>query len=137
MAKVTEYVHKAYYTFAMGQGSLACCDSWGRKESDRTERLNWTERKGQYQEKFPGLKLRMETGTQCFIKCYVQHVLFIHILSMFTCHIRNQCQCQRKKNNLFAKRALDNIFLWSLYHLTLSSLTIQILLSHNNCTSNI
>ena len=22
-----------------GQGSLACCDSWGRKESDTTERL--------------------------------------------------------------------------------------------------
>ena len=23
--------------------SLACCDSWGHKESDTTERLNWTE----------------------------------------------------------------------------------------------
>ena len=33
-----------------GQGGLACCDSWGRKESDTTEplnwrKLNWTERK--------------------------------------------------------------------------------------------
>ena len=26
-----------------GQGGLACCDSWGWKESDTTERLNWTE----------------------------------------------------------------------------------------------
>ena len=26
-----------------GQGSLACCSPWGRKESDMTERLNWTE----------------------------------------------------------------------------------------------
>ena len=26
-----------------GQGGLACCDIWGRKESDTTERLNWTE----------------------------------------------------------------------------------------------
>ena len=26
-----------------GQGSLACCDSWGLKESDMTEWLNWTE----------------------------------------------------------------------------------------------
>ena len=26
-----------------GQGGLVCCDSWGRKESDTTERLNWTE----------------------------------------------------------------------------------------------
>ena len=28
-----------------GQGSLVCCDSWGRKESDTTEGLNWTELK--------------------------------------------------------------------------------------------
>ena len=27
-----------------GQGGLACCDSWGRKESDTTERLSWTGR---------------------------------------------------------------------------------------------
>ena len=26
-----------------GQGGLVCCDSWGRKESDTTERLKWTE----------------------------------------------------------------------------------------------
>ena len=26
-----------------GQGGLACCDSWSRKESDTTEWLNWTE----------------------------------------------------------------------------------------------
>ena len=26
-----------------GQGGLACCDSWGRKESDTTEQLNWTD----------------------------------------------------------------------------------------------
>ena len=26
-----------------GQEGLACCDSWGCKESDTTERLNWTE----------------------------------------------------------------------------------------------
>ena len=26
-----------------GQGSLVCCDSWGRKESDTTERLIWSD----------------------------------------------------------------------------------------------
>ena len=26
-----------------GQGGLTCCDSWGHKESDTTEWLNWTE----------------------------------------------------------------------------------------------
>ena len=28
-----------------GQGGLVCCDSWGRKESDTTEWLNWSELK--------------------------------------------------------------------------------------------
>ena len=27
-----------------GQGGLVCCNSWGLKESDTTERLNWTEK---------------------------------------------------------------------------------------------
>ena len=26
-----------------GQGGLVCCGSWGRKDSDTTEQLNWTE----------------------------------------------------------------------------------------------
>ena len=29
--------------FDDGQGGLACCSPWGRKESDTTEQLNWTE----------------------------------------------------------------------------------------------
>ena len=28
-----------------GQGGSACCDSWGHKELDTTEQLNWTELK--------------------------------------------------------------------------------------------
>ena len=26
-----------------GQGSLVCCSPWGRKESEMTEQMNWTE----------------------------------------------------------------------------------------------
>ena len=26
-----------------GQGGLVCCNSWGRKESDMTDQLNWTD----------------------------------------------------------------------------------------------
>ena len=39
------YGHEFEWTPGVGdgQGGLACCDSWGRKESDMTERLNWTE----------------------------------------------------------------------------------------------
>jgi len=37
--------HESEWTPGVGEGQvgLACFDSWGRKESDTTERLNWTE----------------------------------------------------------------------------------------------
>ena len=37
--------HESEWTPGVGdrQGGLACCDSWGRKESDTTERLIWSE----------------------------------------------------------------------------------------------
>ena len=43
-----------------GQGNLACCRPWGRKESDRTERLNWvcienSPCAGQHAEHFTGI----------------------------------------------------------------------------------
>ena len=36
--------HESEWTLGVGdgQGGLACCNSRGRKESDTTERLNWT-----------------------------------------------------------------------------------------------
>ena len=37
------YGHESEWTPGDGQGGLACCDSWGRKELDTTEWLNWTE----------------------------------------------------------------------------------------------
>ena len=38
------YGHESEWTPGVGdeQGGLACCNSWGLKESDTTERLNWT-----------------------------------------------------------------------------------------------
>ena len=37
--------HESEWTLGVGdgQGGLACCNSWGHKESDTTEQLNWTE----------------------------------------------------------------------------------------------
>ena len=37
--------HESEWTLGVGdgQGGLVCCDSWGRKELDMTEQLNWTE----------------------------------------------------------------------------------------------
>ena len=42
------YGHEFEWTLGVGdgQGGLACCDSWDCKESDTTERLNWTELRG-------------------------------------------------------------------------------------------
>ena len=39
------YGHESEWTLGVGdgQGGLACFDSWGHKESDTTEQLNWTE----------------------------------------------------------------------------------------------
>ena len=36
-----------------GQGGLACCSPWDRKESDMTERLNWTEYTQQSPQEIP------------------------------------------------------------------------------------
>ena len=35
-----------------GQGDLACCNSWGRKESDTTERLNWNWNRSNYKSSY-------------------------------------------------------------------------------------
>jgi len=45
-----------------GQGGLACCNSWGCKELDTTERLNWTE----------------------YSIVYMYHILFLHSSVMNT-----------------------------------------------------
>ena len=39
------YGHKFEQALGVGdgQGGLVCCSSWGHKESDTTERLNWTD----------------------------------------------------------------------------------------------
>ena len=46
-----------------GRGGLACCSSWGCKESDTTERLNWTELKAG--QGFPGGTNGKESTCQC------------------------------------------------------------------------
>ena len=47
MASLT-HGHESEWTPGVGdgQGGLACCDSWGRKESDKTEWLIWSDASG-------------------------------------------------------------------------------------------
>ena len=40
--RLNGHVFESILGVGVRQGGLACFDSWGRKESDTTERLNWT-----------------------------------------------------------------------------------------------
>ena len=67
---------------ADGQGRLACCSPWGRKESDRTERLNWI--KGSKMNTFSCLRLAI-LGDICkdwivFLPCFLTSLEVIHHL---------------------------------------------------------
>ena len=42
-----------------GQGSLACCSPWGRKESDTTEQLNWTSQNDRQEETTYGVLINL------------------------------------------------------------------------------
>ena len=78
-----------------GQGGLACCDSSGQKESDTTERLNWTELKVgiQIEKSYPN-KIR-----QTYITCIGSKCLSILNVCLNTAH----CQCSISINaNSFA-----------------------------------
>ena len=48
-----------------GQGGLACCDSWGRKESDTTEWLNWTELKYCFPERIYFIPCNFSKTVKC------------------------------------------------------------------------
>ena len=39
--QLPEFTQTHVHRVGDGQGGLECCDSWGREESDTTERLNW------------------------------------------------------------------------------------------------
>ena len=52
----------------MGQGGLACCDSWGRKESDTTERLIWSD---------------LIIITKCCLKTYISWLASITFKDLF------------------------------------------------------
>ena len=56
--------HEFGWTPGVGdrQGGLACCSSWGRKESDTTERLNWTEASTLCEPKTPDVQAEFRKG---------------------------------------------------------------------------
>ena len=63
-----------------GQGGLACCDSWGCKESDMTERLNWTE----YFSVWMYYSLFIYSSTEGHIDCF-------QVLAIMNKHVIKTC----------------------------------------------
>ena len=57
-----------------GQGDLVCCGSWGSKESDVTERLNWTELKSGYTHYFLTYSHLLETQENSWQKVAKAHL---------------------------------------------------------------
>ena len=67
-----------------GQGGLACCSSWGRKELDMTEWLNWTELK-RSSEKVSSLNLLFFKCLQLqIVKIPKGHFLGWHDLNFYS-----------------------------------------------------
>ena len=54
-----------------GQEGLVCCDSWGHKESDTTEWLNWTDIKN----KFEILKIYFSMCSDNKYLCFLNHFI--------------------------------------------------------------
>ena len=55
-----------------GQGGLACCDSWGRKESDSTERLIWSDLRASLQNTWPAFlqTVKVIKNKKCLRNCH-------------------------------------------------------------------
>ena len=88
--------HESEWTLGVGdgQGGLPCCDSWGRKQSDTTEWLNWTE----WMLSEPGTHLGISRGeTNCItLPLQVQSLTEMRDSSCFSffpsCHLKFSCQ---------------------------------------------
>ena len=68
-----------------GQDSLRCCSPWGRKESDTTEQLNWTEHT------LSGPKRRCDSYDPTNTQESVSHIVSVtversRVADMLTCH---------------------------------------------------
>ena len=80
------------------QGSLACCSPWGRKGSDMTERLNWTELSLLRSQSFLAYLFHSKNHPNCFhyqfrMEAQTQmatgHTLYVYVyfVGMYSLHV--------------------------------------------------
>ena len=75
-----------------GQVGLECCDSWGCKESDMTERLNWTDAHSFYSkwtEVLIHLKLSIISPRHSYSFPLINELLIISRITIFSHQISN------------------------------------------------
>ena len=58
-----------------GEGGLACCSPWGRKELDMTERLTWTELR-------PGVTIP-STDNILWFSCVLDRIISFHLIAIW------------------------------------------------------
>ena len=66
-----------------GQGGLACCDSWGRKESDTTEWLIWSDLNSKWDELFLSLWTVFLGSKSSYVSIFRFH---LHVTSFSVFH---------------------------------------------------
>ena len=76
--------HESVWTPGVGdgQGGLACCNLWGCKESDTTERLNWTELKPIWSSSFAsGIYSKKLKANACINTCTQVFVAVLFLIA--------------------------------------------------------
>ena len=99
--------HEFEWTPSDGQGGLAFCDTQGHKELDTTERLNWTELKG---EPSGLVRIRWQSSTHCLqtVHCPYEQILFIFLIHRnlnFSSAVfigKASCRCFKSVSRAFA-----------------------------------
>ena len=74
-----------------GQGSLVCCSSWGRRESDTTEKLNWMSYS------LTKWEWKLERHTATFQLVYGEREGHLVDLSMWTFKTKERDKCNNSK----------------------------------------
>ena len=107
------------------QGSLACCSSWGGKESDTTEQLNWTESICSKMVKDYNGKassFRVELMIKCFlnqldsVKAHYDHVSqkqYTENAVMFLCHWCKKCTTSIQWQESIIRQPMLRDILWN------------------------
>ena len=95
-----------------GQEGLACCSSWGRKELDMTERLNWTELRHQWTRTRWGIFLMIERLWAEALKkergvCVCVCVCIYMFVSM--------CKCSSESVHLHVCGVCGDVCVWNSY----------------------